>query len=135
MSYKVLIADDVTDVRSLLRLIVEHDPNFEVVAEAENGAQAALLATAHQPDLVISDMDMPVHDGLYAIKQIRGTCVDTRIIVLSGFALYSKSDAYEAGADICVEKSGEAFGHVVSMAHELLEIDPAGEATVSAVSA
>jgi DNA-binding NarL/FixJ family response regulator len=133
MSYKVLIADDVDDVRSLLRVLIEHDPNLEVIGEAGNGAQTALLATAHQPDLVISDMEMPLQDGLQAIKQIRGTCVDTRIIVLSGFARCTMADAFAAGADVCVEKSGEAFREIISRAHELLGVEE--EPASSAVSA
>ena len=134
MSYKVLIADDASDVRSLLRVIVEHDPHFEVVAEADNGAQATLLAAAHQPDLVISDMEMPLRDGLYAIKQIRGTCVDAKMIVLSGFARWSMDEAREAGADLCIEKSSDAFGRVIGVAHDLLGIDSSEEPAASATA-
>lgn len=134
MSYKVLIADDMADARSLLRLIIEHDPDLEVVAEAENGLQASLLATAHQPDLVISDMEMPVRDGLEAVRSIRGTCVDAKVIVLSGFARWTTDDALEAGADLCIEKSSDAFAHVLTEARRLLGIQPDRVAPVSATA-
>ena len=134
MTYRVLIADDMADVRSLLRVIIDHDSHFEVVAEAENGLQASLLAAAHQPDLVISDMEMPVRDGLEAVRNIRGTCVDTKVIVLSGFARWSIEDALEAGADLCIEKSGDAFGRVIGEARTLLGIEPALDESVSATA-
>jgi CheY-like chemotaxis protein len=133
MSIKVLIADDIDDVRVLLRMIIESETDMEVVAEASNGIQASLLATAHQPDLVISDMDMPVQDGLWAIERIRQTCVDTKIIMLSGFALYSMSEARAAGADACLDKSGNAFSSVVTTARDLLSAGPSDDAVEVAV--
>jgi two-component system, NarL family, invasion response regulator UvrY len=134
MGYKVLIADDMADVRSLLRVIIDHDPDFEVVAEAENGLQASLLAAAHQPDLILSDMEMPVQNGLEAIKQIRGTCVDAKVIVLSGFARWTQEDALAAGADRCIEKSSDAFSRVLDEARAVLGIETAGDETISATA-
>jgi YesN/AraC family two-component response regulator len=67
---RVLIADDHGIVRSGLRKLLEsHD--IEVIAEAENGAEARDLAISEQPDLAILDVKMPQLTGLQATREIR----------------------------------------------------------------
>ncbi len=116
---RVLLADDTTEYRQLLRLILEQDGRFEVVAEAVNGAEAVRFCSAESPDVVVLDLAMPVLDGLQAIPQIRACSPRSAIVVLSGFARGQlDQQALAAGASRYVDK-GEVFSQIVST---LLEV-------------
>jgi two-component system, NarL family, response regulator LiaR len=80
---RILIADDHTLVRQGLRQLCEGMGGFMVVAEAENGAQAAALARSAQPDVILMDIVMPVVDGVEAIRQIIDAIPTARIIALT----------------------------------------------------
>ncbi|MDQ5851715.1 MAG: response regulator transcription factor, partial [Chloroflexota bacterium] len=64
---RILIADDHSVVREGLKMFLGLDADFEVVAEAANGAEALRLAHEHKPDVVLMDLLMPVMDGITAI--------------------------------------------------------------------
>ncbi len=81
----VLVVDDTPDLRDLLRMALERRGEFHVVAEASNGREGIELARAHQPDLVLLDISMPVMDGLEALPQIRAACPRAAVVMLSGF--------------------------------------------------
>lgn len=97
--YRVVVADDVAHLRTLLRLVLERSRRFEVVAEAGNGRQAIEAAQQHRPDLTLLDLSMPVLDGLEALPVIRASVPSTTVVVLSGFdADRMEGRALEAGA-------------------------------------
>ena len=97
--YRVVIADDVEHLRTLLRIVLERSGHFEVVAQAANGRQAIEVAQEHQPDLTLLDLSMPIMDGLEALPQIRAAVPDGVVVVLSGFdADRMESRALTAGA-------------------------------------
>ncbi len=83
---RVLIADDMPEIRALLRTNLEFDGRFEIVDEAENGLQAVAMVTEHKPDVVLLDLAMPEMDGLAAIAKIRQVAPGTKIVVLSAFS-------------------------------------------------
>src|SRR6266404_8743328 len=68
---RVLIGDDHTVVREGLLLLLEGRPDLVVVGEASNGREAVDLWKKHRPDVTLLDLQMPVLDGVGAIKQIR----------------------------------------------------------------
>lgn len=82
---KILIADDHPVVRDGLNAILETQPDFEVVGEAGNGREAVEKVRTLQPDVVLLDLDMPVMDGLEALRQIRGEQWATKVIVFTVF--------------------------------------------------
>jgi NarL family two-component system response regulator LiaR len=82
---RVLIADDHRVVRQGLRGFLETYADIEVVAEAENGAQAVALAGEHVPDVILMDLLMPEMDGVEAISRIGVLSPATRIIVLTSY--------------------------------------------------
>jgi NarL family two-component system response regulator YdfI len=82
---RVLVADDHLIVREGLRLILDAEPGFELVAEASDGVEALELAAASQPDVVLMDLRMPRMDGLTAIEQLREQQPQLAIVILTTF--------------------------------------------------
>ncbi|WP_329139920.1 response regulator transcription factor [Streptomyces sp. NBC_00670] len=80
---RILLADDHALVRRGVRLILEGEPDFEVVAEAGDGAEAVQAARTHRPDLAILDVAMPRMTGLQAARELSQLQPDLRILMLS----------------------------------------------------
>lgn len=70
MTIRVLLADDQALLRSAFRVLVDSEPDMEVVGEASDGAQAVRLAGEHRADVVLMDIRMPGTDGLAATRMI-----------------------------------------------------------------
>jgi two-component system response regulator NreC len=79
----VVLADDHAVVRSALRLMLEREPDIEVVAEAGDADSAARYVTGHRPRVLILDINMPGGSGLTAIPNIREQSPGTEIVVLT----------------------------------------------------
>lgn len=102
---RVLLVDDVPDIRLMLRLTVNRDERFVVVGEAEDGEEAIELAESLKPDVIILDLAMPKMDGLQAIPRIRKKVPGVRILVFSGFeAARIAAKAIASCADAYIEK-------------------------------
>ncbi|WP_419704239.1 response regulator [Promicromonospora sp. NFX87] len=82
---RVLVADDEPLVRSGLRLILDAEPDIEVVGEAGDGAQAVELARALRPDVVCMDVRMPGVDGLRATELVLRLPEPPRVLVVTTF--------------------------------------------------
>ena len=80
---RLLIADDHGIVRGGLRLMLERQPDMEVVAEAADGAEAVALALRVRPDICVLDVQMPRLTGLQATVEIRAQAPDISVLVLS----------------------------------------------------
>jgi len=80
---RIIIADDHAVVRQGLKMFLQDDDEFEVVAEAQNGSEALALAKELKPDVVLMDLLMPVMDGITAIGHIRREVPDTEVIALT----------------------------------------------------
>lgn len=94
---RILIADDHPQIRELLHVILE--PEFNVVGAAEDGEILLQYAQNLQPDVIISDIDMPKVDGLQAARLLKDVAPGARIIFLSAHAAPSYiAAAFAAGA-------------------------------------
>lgn len=82
----VLICDDNTAMRTLLRVIVGASPSLQVVGEAADGNEAIVEATRLQPRVIVLDLAMPNRSGLEALPELRAVAPDAQIVVFSGFA-------------------------------------------------
>ncbi|WP_439903204.1 response regulator [Microbacterium azadirachtae] len=91
---RVLIADDQALIRAGLAMVLGAQPDIEVVGEAQDGIEAVALASAHRPDVVLMDVQMPRMDGLEATKELVTSGSGIRVLVLTTFDL----DAYAFGA-------------------------------------
>ena len=80
---RILIADDVQETRRNTRLMVSTIDHLEVVAIASNGQQAIEMTREHQPDILLMDINMPLVDGLTAIRQILKFAPNTGCIIIS----------------------------------------------------
>ena len=83
MAISVLITDDHKVVRQGLKMVLDLDPELEVVGEAENGEEATRLARRLEPDVVVMDLVMPVMDGVEATRVIRRELPDTQVVALT----------------------------------------------------
>jgi DNA-binding NarL/FixJ family response regulator len=122
---KVIIADDHGIVRSGLRLLLERQPDIEVVGEAADGAEARELAVRERPDLAILDVRMPKLTGLQVTREIKRQAPEVSVLILSmhdderylfealkagasGYVLKTQADADLLEAVRAVER-GEPF--------------------------
>lgn len=112
---RVLIVDDQADFRTLMRRRLESDGRFEVVGEAANGREAIELAEAHEPDTAIVDLEMPVMDGLDAIREMRDRVPKVKSVVLSAYGADVASEAAnKMGAYAYLEK-GTAVDQILTV--------------------
>ena len=96
MSIRVLLADDQAMIRGGLRLILEDQPDIDVVAEAADGTEAIRLARQLRPDVSLIDIRMPGKDGIEVTRAIAGPGVadPLRVVIVTTFDL----DEYVYGA-------------------------------------
>jgi DNA-binding NarL/FixJ family response regulator len=80
---RLLLADDHGIVRAGIRLLIERQPDMEVVAEAADGVEAVRQALAHRPELCLLDVGMPGLTGLQATREIRRQAPGTAVLILS----------------------------------------------------
>ncbi|MFF4013759.1 response regulator [Streptomyces sp. NPDC001843] len=110
MTIRVLLADDQALLRSAFRVLVDSEPDMEVVGEASDGAEAVRLATEHRADVVLMDIRMPGTDGLAATRLISADprLADVRVVILTTFEVDDYVvQALRAGASGFLGKGSE----------------------------
>lgn len=83
---RILLADDHAMVRDGLSMLIDAQPDLEVVAQAASGGEALALASRAEPDIVLLDVSMPDIGGAEAAERIRAACPEVRIIALTRHA-------------------------------------------------
>lgn len=101
---RVLIVDDHPVVREGLVGMLAGHPNIDVVAEADNGAEAISLFRRFQPDVILLDLHMPGMDGVDVIEQLLSEAPEARILVLT---------TYDSDADILRAVEAGATGYLL----------------------
>jgi CheY-like chemotaxis protein len=83
LHFRILVADDHSSFRHMLRTFLELNRNLTVCGEASDGWEAVVRTTELKPDIVILDLDMPKMKGSEAARRIRETSPGTRILILT----------------------------------------------------
>jgi DNA-binding NarL/FixJ family response regulator len=118
---RVLLADDHAVVRQGIRRFLEEADDIEVVAEAEDGAEALRLIEAHQPDVAVLDIRMPEVSGVEATRRIKDRFPQVRVLILTAyddepyvFALLQAG----AGGYVLKTASGDELVHAVRVVYQ-----------------
>jgi DNA-binding NarL/FixJ family response regulator len=137
---RVLLADDHAVVRKGIRQFLEEAGDIEVVAEADDGAEALHLVESHRPDVAVLDIRMPEVTGVEATRRIKRHYPDVRVLVLTSY----DDDPYvfallQAGADGYVLKtaSGDELVravHTVQLGESALSPEIASKVVRQAMS-
>ena len=108
---RVLLSDDHKLMRRGLRLVIEQQPEFTVVGEADDGRQAVDLASELKPDAIVMDIAMPNLNGIEACHQITQASPSTSVVMLSMHADESYVlRALKAGARSLQEPANQFYG-------------------------
>ncbi|MFP4508547.1 MAG: response regulator [Spirochaetota bacterium] len=83
MSISVVLADDHVVMRRGLALLIDQQPDFEVVAEVSDGNEAIRACIAHKPDVAVLDIKMPVTNGITAATEIKANVPGTGLVMLT----------------------------------------------------
>jgi DNA-binding NarL/FixJ family response regulator len=121
---RVVLVDDVPELRLLVRLTLEDDPDIEVVGEAADGREGVAVVERTEPDIVLLDLSMPDMDGLEAIPLMREHAPDARLVVLSGHEAGRVSlEALDQGATRYINKAA-GLDQIPRVVREVAAIDP-----------
>ena len=82
---KIMLVDDQSLFREALRTLLSLQPDFDIIAEAENGERAIALAKVHRPDVILMDLRMPVMGGVEATRRVLAATPASRVVVLTTF--------------------------------------------------
>lgn len=143
MSIRIMLIDHHTIVRAALRMLIENQPGFTVVGEADNYSAAVTVARQVQPDIILLDLVMGNESGLDYLPSLRDVAEQSRILILTSvdepklehlalqkgaMGIVQKSEAPEILMKaIAVVHAGEAWLDRVTMANVLSSISRMGK--------
>jgi len=105
MVVKILVVDDSQFMRKLLRRILEANPGYTIVGEAENGVEAIQKVKELRPNVVMMDIVMPIKDGIAATAEIKHSNSDLKVVMCTSVGQEEKmKQAIKAGADGYITK-------------------------------
>jgi len=115
MQFKLLIVDDSPTIRHLLRFFIEHNTDWQVCGEAENGLIAVEKVAALKPHAVILDLSMPLMNGLDAAREITRIAPDVQIVMFTMHVSEQlRRDAQAAGIKDVISKSDTIGNHLLA---------------------
>jgi CheY-like chemotaxis protein len=120
-THRVLLVDDQPELRMLLRMRLEFEPDIEVVGEGSNGVEAIRLTKLLAPSAVVLDLEMPVMRGAEAIPLMRAVAPGM------GIVLYTANDTIDLGEDATPDvfvRKGRPLDEVVAELRTVLEQTP-----------
>lgn len=109
VSCRLVVVDDIPEVRYLLKMLLAIEPSCTVVGEAGNGAEAIEVVEAAQPEVVVLDLEMPTMDGWHALPHLRRVSPTSHIIVFSSTFIDARLEKRltNLGADRFIRKGGD----------------------------
>lgn len=121
---RVLLVDDESLVRRILKQILAAYPDMELVGEAATGYEAISAVERLQPDIVVMDIRMPGLDGIAAARDIRVKYPDVKIIGLSEYAYGYNTDAMERAGAVAVYQKSNAFEELYPAIKKVAAVHP-----------
>jgi len=119
--WSVLIVDDSPAIRKVICQLFTREGDFEVCGEAENGQEAIEMAQQLKPALIVTDLSMPVMNGLVATRILRKMMPDVPIILYSAHIdSFVEKEALAAGASAVVPKS-DVVALLIARSRQLLQ--------------
>ena len=116
---RVLIVDDVAQVRRDLRTALTLSGDIEIIGEASNGVEVIRLAQLLSIDAILMDLEMPVMDGYEATRQIKACYPECRVVALTVHDYESaRTKAILAGADDFLVKGAPVEKIIQSISHK-----------------
>jgi len=116
MKTRILLCDDHKMVREGIKLYLEEEDQYKIVAEAANGNEALSLIEEHHPELILTDINMPDLDGIGLTKQIKKQFPEIKVLALSADNEGTQIQrVMEAGADGFVAKDCSPYYMVHAM--------------------
>ena len=126
---RILLADDHNTMREGLKLLINTQPDMEVIAEADDGVKAWQLARDCQPDLVVMDVSMPELNGAKATEKLKQACPTVKVLALTAHEDRSYvSQMLQAGASGYILKlaaASELINAIRTVAGGAIYLDPA----------
>jgi len=123
--YSILIVDDSELIRRLLRFVIEHNTEWQICGEAENGKIAVEMVGELHPDMVILDFQMPVMNGLEAARRIALLAPKTAMVM---FTMHNseqlRNEAQSVGIKDVVSKSEGLVEQVIISLRNVLGATP-----------
>ena len=106
MARRVLLVDDSPAVVKALRQFFSHESDFDVCGQAENGRDAIEKAQELNPDLIVSDLSMPIMNGLEETRLLKQLMPDLPVIIYTAYAdPFIEKELRAAGASAVISKS------------------------------
>ena len=103
---EVVLIEDEDEIRDVLRVLFDLDDRFRVVAEAADGLSGIDAVTAHQPDVVVLDMQLPGATGAEVVRAANEVSPNTRIVIFSSFPdPFTLLEVLRLGADSYLDKA------------------------------
>jgi len=120
-AWSVLIVDDNAAIRKVICELFQRERDFVVCGEAENGKQAIEMALQLKPALIVTDLSMPVMNGLQETRILRRLMPEVPIILYSAYMdSFVEKEALAAGASVVVPKS-EVVSLLIARSRDLLQ--------------
>jgi DNA-binding NarL/FixJ family response regulator len=120
--YSILIVDDSEIIRRFLRFVIEHNTEWQICGEAENGKAAIEMVEELHPDMVILDFQMPVMNGLEAARRITRIAPNTAMVM---FTMHDspqlRNEAQSVGIKDVISKSDGHIEHVIVSLRNVLD--------------
>ncbi len=120
---RILLADDHSVVRRIVRNFVESESGWEVCAEATTGREAVVMTAAEHPDVVVLDLSMPDLNGLQAASLIHNQFPETQLILLTMHdSLELKDQLTASGIRACIRK--DDLNQLVEAIRNACQLEP-----------
>lgn len=117
---RVLLVDDVVEVRRLVRTSLRFRGGFEVVGEAADGAEAVLLTSRLRPDVVVLDLGLPDLAGREVLSQIRESTPDAKVVIFSGFETEDRAWFDQNAAGFVLKDSD--LGYLIELLESVVRV-------------